>query len=75
MGVVYLAQDVRLARTVAIKVLSPAYSQSPTVRQRLLNEAKMVAALSHPGIAAVYALEEIDGELYMACEYVPGADR
>jgi predicted Ser/Thr protein kinase len=73
MGVVYLAQDVRLARTVAIKVLSPAYSQSPTVRQRLLNEAKMVAALSHPGIAAVYALEEIDGELYMACEYVPGA--
>ena len=73
MGVVYLAQDVRLARTVAIKVLSPAYSQSPTVRQRLVNEAKMVAALSHPGIAAVYALEEIDGELYMACEYVPGA--
>ena len=73
MGVVYLAQDVRLARTVAIKALSPAYSQSPSVRQRLLNEAKMAAALSHPGIAAVYALEEIDGELYMACEYVPGA--
>ena len=73
MGVVYLAQDVRLARTVAIKVLSPAYSQSPSVRQRLLNEAKMAAALSHPGIATVYALEEIDGELYMACEYVPGA--
>lgn len=73
MGVVYLAQDVRLGRTVAIKALSPAYSQSPTVRQRLLNEAKMAAALSHPGIATVYALEEIDGELYMACEYVPGA--
>jgi serine/threonine protein kinase len=73
MGVVYLAQDVRLARTVAIKVLSPAFSQSPSVRQRLLNEAKMVAALSHPGIASIYALEEIDGELYMACEYVPGA--
>jgi predicted Ser/Thr protein kinase len=73
MGVVYLAQDVRLARTVAIKALSPVYSQSPSVRQRLLNEAKMVAALSHPGIATVYALEEIDGELYMACEYVPGA--
>src|SRR5687768_14102818 len=72
MGIVYLAQDVRLARTVAIKALSPAYSQSPLVRQRLLNEAKMVAALSHPGIATVYALEEIDGELYMACEYVPG---
>ena len=73
MGVVYLAHDVRLARTVAIKALSPAYSHSPSVRQRLLNEAKMAAALSHPGIATVYALEEIDGELYIACEYVPGA--
>jgi len=73
MGVVYLAHDVRLARTVAIKALSPAYSQSATVRQRLLNEAKMAAALSHPGIATVYALEEIEGELYLACEYVPGA--
>jgi predicted Ser/Thr protein kinase len=73
MGVVYLAQDVRLARTVAIKALNPAYSQSHSVRQRLLNEAKMAAALSHPGIATVYALEEIDGELYLACEYVPGA--
>ena len=73
MGVVYLADDLRLGRTVAIKALSPAVSQSPAVRERLVNEAKMAAALSHPGIAAVYALEEIDGELYLACEYVPGA--
>ena len=73
MGIVYLAHDVRLARTVAIKALSPVYSQSPTVRQRLLNEAKMAAALSHPGIATIYALEEIDSELYLVCEYVPGA--
>ena len=73
MGVVYLAQDVRLGRTVAVKALSPTYSQSPTVRQRLLNEAKMAAGLSHPGIATVYALEEIDGELYLVCEYIPGA--
>ena len=73
MGIVYLAQDLRLARTVAIKALSPAFSQSPNVRQRLLNEAKLAAALSHPGIATVYALEEINGELYIACEYVPGA--
>jgi len=73
MGIVYLAHDLRLSRTVAIKALSPSYSQSPTVRERLLNEAKMAASLSHPGIATVYALEEIDGELYLACEYVPGA--
>lgn len=73
MGVVYLAQDLRLGRTVAIKVLAPALSHSPTVRERLLNEAKLAAGLTHPGIATVYALEEIDGELYLACEYVPGA--
>ncbi len=73
MGVVYLAHDLRLGRTVAIKALSPAYSHSPDVRQRLLNEAKMAAALTHPGIATIYALEEIQGELYLACEYVPGA--
>ena len=73
MGVVYLAHDMRLSRTVAIKALSPEFSRSAAVRERLLNEAKMAAALSHPGIATVYALEEINGELYLACEYVPGA--
>jgi serine/threonine protein kinase len=73
MGVVFLAHDMRLSRTVAIKMLSPEYSRAPQVRERLLNEAKMAAALSHPGIATVYALDEIDGELYLACEYVPGA--
>ena len=35
-------------------------------------EARAAAALSHPGIATVYALEEIDDQLYLACEYVPG---
>ena len=73
MGVVYLAHDTHLSRAVAIKALSPAYSHSPRIRARLRNEAKMAAALSHPGIATVYALEEIDGELYLVCEYVPGA--
>ena len=69
MGIVYLAHDMRLSRTVAIK--GSARNQPLTaVRERLLNEAKMAAALSHPGIATVYALEEIDGELYLACEYV-----
>ena len=72
MGVVYLAHDTHLSRAVAIKALSPAFSQSSRIRERLLNEAKMAAALSHPGIATVYALEEIDGELYLVCEYVPG---
>jgi len=41
-------------------------------RERLRHEARAAAALSHPGIATVYALEEIDDELYLASEYVPG---
>ncbi|HEX8028996.1 MAG TPA: protein kinase [Vicinamibacterales bacterium] len=72
MGVVYLADDTRLQRRVALKALNPALNQRPDLRERLRNEARVAAGLSHPGIATIYALEEIDGELYMACEFVPG---
>jgi serine/threonine protein kinase len=72
MGVVYLADDTRLARRVALKAIGAGYSRTPAFRDRLRNEAKVAAGLSHPGIATVYALEEIDGDLYLACEYVPG---
>jgi len=72
MGVVYLADDTRLSRPVAIKALSPALNQTPGLRDRLVNEAKLAAGLSHPGIATVHALEEVGGELYLVFEYVPG---
>lgn len=72
MGVVYLADDVRLSRRVALKALTPAVAREPGSRDRLRLEARAAAALAHPGIATVYALEEIDSELYLACEYVPG---
>jgi hypothetical protein len=72
MGVVYLADDTRLARRVALKSLSPGLDLAVGGRERLRNEARLAAALSHPGIATVYALEEIDNQLYLACEYVPG---
>jgi hypothetical protein len=72
MGVVYLADDTRLSRAVAIKALSPTLNQTPGLRERLRNEARLAGGLSHPGIATVYALEEVEGELYLACEYVPG---
>ena len=72
MGVVSLADDTRLSRAVAIKALSPSLNQTPGLRERLRNEARLAAGLSHPGIATVYALEEVEGELYLACEYVPG---
>ena len=72
MGVVYLADDTRLSRRVALKALPRTIVPDPDARERLRREARAAGALSHPGIATVYALEEIGDELYLACEYVPG---
>ncbi len=72
MGVVYAAEDERLGRTVALKALTPEYTRDPLRRQRLTREARAAASLSHPAIATIFALEEIDGELYMISEFVPG---
>jgi protein kinase-like protein len=73
MGVVYAAQDERLGRAVALKLLPPAFSRDARARERLAREARAAAALSHPSIATVYALEEIDGDLFIATELVRGA--
>jgi serine/threonine-protein kinase len=72
MGVVYAADDTRLGRTVALKALAPRFVGDAARRERLRREARAAAALSHAGIATVYALEEIDGHLYIAGELVPG---
>ena len=72
MGIVYLADDTRLGRRVALKAIAHGLGQDGRRRDRMRQEARAAAALSHPGIATVYALEEIDTELYLACEYVPG---
>ena len=72
MGVVYAAEDERLGRTVALKALTPEYTRDPVRRERLTREARAAAALSHPAIATVFALEEIDGELYIVSELVRG---
>jgi serine/threonine protein kinase len=72
MGVVYLALDTRLGREVALKTLPSAFRLDPRRVERLRIEARAAAGLSHPGIAAVFALEELDGTLWLAHEYVPG---
>jgi hypothetical protein len=72
MGVVYAAEDERLGRTVALKMLPPSYSRDAVARERLLREARAAGALSHPNIATVYALEEFDGDLFIASELVRG---
>jgi serine/threonine protein kinase len=73
MGVVYLAEDIRLGRRVAIKVLPPALARDPERRERLRREARAAAGLSHAGIATVFALEERDDQLLLVSEYVSGS--
>ena len=72
MGVVYAAEDERLGRVVALKMLPPAYSRDAVARERLSREARAAAALSHPAIATIFALEDIDGDLFIASELVQG---
>jgi len=72
MGRVYFATDARLGRTVALKALAPHLVRDPAQRERLRREARAAASLSHPGVCTVYALEEIDGDLYIASELVDG---
>jgi predicted Ser/Thr protein kinase len=72
MGVVFCAEDTRLGREVALKAIAPELASDDRMRERLRREARAAAALSHPAIATVYALEEADGELFIASEYVPG---
>jgi serine/threonine protein kinase len=72
MGVVYLAEDSRLDRAVAIKALPPHRTRDPQYRERLRREAKAAAKLSDPGIATVFSLEEDGDNLYIVREYIRG---
>jgi len=72
MGVVYRARDTRLDRLVALKTITPGLVANPERRSRLLLEARSAAAISHPAIAQVYDIDEVDGILFIAMEYVDG---
>ena len=72
MGEVYRARDPRLARDVAIKVLPEEFFEGEERRQRFEREARLLAALNHPGIAAVYSFEEISGRHLLVMELVEG---
>ncbi|MDW7761513.1 MAG: serine/threonine-protein kinase [Acidobacteriota bacterium] len=72
MGVVYKARDLRLDRPVALKIPDPALVANPQRRQRFMFEARSAAAVSHPAIAQVYDIDEADGTLFIAMEFVDG---
>ncbi|QZL09337.1 serine/threonine protein kinase (plasmid) [Streptomyces sp. BHT-5-2] len=74
MAVVYKAEDLRLGRTVAVKLLAPELARNDTFRKRFAYESRVAASLDHPHIVPVFEAGEADGLLYIAMRYVAGRD-
>ena len=72
MGEVYRANDTRLGRDVAIKVLPAEFAADEQRLSRLEREAQLLASLNHPNIAAIHGLEESDGQRFLVLELVEG---
>ena len=72
MGIVFLARDSALDRPVALKLLPPYLAAQPELRERFVQEARVVARLSHPNIVTVYAAEQLGDLVYFAMAYVRG---
>src|SRR3954468_25033236 len=74
MGEVYRATDGRLKRQVAVKILPPLLAADPDRLARFQREAEVLASLNHPGIAAIYGVEETGGITALIMELVEGED-
>jgi YVTN family beta-propeller protein len=74
MSVVYLAEDLRLRRRVALKLLAPALAADEAFRERFLEESQLAASLDHPNVVPIYEAGEAGDELYIAMRYVEGQD-
>jgi serine/threonine-protein kinase len=72
MGVVYRATDMKLGRSVALKVIRPELLANPEALSRFEREARILAALNHPRIATIHGLEDSGGTKFLVLEYVPG---
>ena len=72
MGEVWKAEDPRLGRTVAIKILPPKIAADHESIMRMQREARTAAQLYHPNIATIHSIEEDNGQLFIVMEYVPG---
>jgi eukaryotic-like serine/threonine-protein kinase len=72
MGEVYLAEDTRLERRVALKILPAQFTQSEDRLRRFVQEAKTASALNHPNIITIHEIGETDGTHYIATEFITG---
>ncbi len=72
MGVVFLARDVALERSVAIKLLAPVLARSKEFRDRFLREARTAAGLSHPHVVPIHAVEETGDLVYFVMGFIDG---
>jgi YVTN family beta-propeller protein len=74
MSVVYLADETRLKRQVALKLIAPELAQDRRFRARFLAESELAASLDHPNVVPIFEAGETDGELFIAMRYVQGSD-
>ena len=72
MGEVYLAEDTRLGRRVAIKILAESVRLDPEAKRRMLREARAVAALDHPNVCTIFEVGEHDGRPFIVMQYIEG---
>jgi serine/threonine protein kinase/tetratricopeptide (TPR) repeat protein len=72
MGQVYRAEDTKLGRYVALKLLAPDASRDQSAKRRLLAEAQSASVLNHPNIVTIHAIEEVDGVDFIVMEFVEG---
>ena len=74
MGVVYRATQVGLDRTVALKVITPAFAEDEEFRERFKRESRLAASIEHPNVIPIHEAGEADGVLFLTMRYVDGTD-
>ncbi|HXJ65507.1 MAG TPA: serine/threonine-protein kinase [Actinomycetota bacterium] len=74
MSVVYLAEDLRLKRKTALKLLAPELAEDPTFRERFIAESELAAGLDHPNVIPIFEAGEAQGVLFIAMRYVRSTD-